>query len=79
MKEEILSIFKDVERQQKEWADDDYPVRLATWSLRARLSDKYPNKRWLCHELRSVLMSMPEIIKDEYHSRRGNAVWRLVK
>lgn len=73
MKTEILDIFNQVAAKQKH----DYPVRLATWSLRARLSDKYPERTWRCHELRTVLTAMPEIKKDEYHSRRGNAVWRL--
>lgn len=73
MKTEILSIFNQVSAEQ----EHDYPVRLATWSLRARLSDKYPERTWRCHELRAVLTTMPEIEKDEYHSRRGNAVWRL--
>lgn len=73
MKSEILSIFNQIAAEQGR----DYPVRLATWSLRARLSDKYPERTWRCHELRAVLTTMPEIEKDEYHSRRGNAVWRL--
>lgn len=77
MKTEILEIFKQVATEQKTWAHGDYPVRLSTWSLRARLSDKYPERTWRCHELRAVLTTMSEIEKDEYHSRRGNAVWRL--
>lgn len=40
MKTEILDIFNQVAAEQKIWADGDYPVRLSTWSLRARLSDK---------------------------------------
>lgn len=48
MKTEILSIFNQVAAEQGR----DYPVRLATWSLRARLSDKYPERTWRCHELR---------------------------
>lgn len=73
MKTEILDIFNEVAVEQKH----DYPVRLSTWSLRTRLSDKYPERTWSCHELRTVLTTMPEIEKDEYYSRRGNAVWRL--
>lgn len=72
MKTEILDIFNQVAAER----GHDYPVRLSTWSLRARLSDKYPERTWRCHELRAVLTTMPEIEKDEYHSRRGNAVWR---
>lgn len=77
MKAEILTIFRQVAAEQKSLAMEDYPVRLSTWSLRARLSDKYPERIWRCHELRAVLTAIPEIEKDEYHSRRGNAVWRL--
>lgn len=79
MKTEILQIFKDVKNEQKSWAPEDYPVRLSTSALRARLSIRYPDKKWQCHTLRMMLVLMPEIIKDEYQSRRGNAVWRLVK
>lgn len=77
MMTEILSIFHDVRAEQKCWAPEDYPVRLSTWAIRVRLQEKFPQQHWQCHSLRPVLMSMPEIEKDEYQSRRGNAVWRL--
>lgn len=77
MRDEILSVFQDVRLEQQSWAPEDYPVRLATWSIRLRLENKYPYRRWQCHELRPVLMEMSEIDKDKQYSRRGNAVWRL--
>lgn len=73
--QEIIDIFNERQRQSdivfSPWKER---VTIATWSMRIALGEKYT-----CAELRKIMDKMPEIERDPYRSRRGNAVWRMKK
>lgn len=78
--EKIIRVFEEEKVSQAKWAHGDYPVRLATHSIRTRLSHLYPEQEWFCYDLRKVLSQLEQegkVIKDP-ESRRGQAVWKLL-
>lgn len=78
--DKIMRVFHEEKISQVKWAHGEYPVRLATHSIRTRLSWIYPSEEWFCYDLRKVLSQLEKegkVIKDP-QSRRGQAVWRLI-
>ncbi|EJZ8382995.1 eaa protein [Klebsiella oxytoca] len=80
VKSKIMQVMKEGADQQKQWAHGDYPFRLATWNIRCAMERKFPGVEWKSADLRKELVELAKeglVSKDEYHSRIGQAVWRL--
>ncbi|EPO7767668.1 eaa protein [Klebsiella aerogenes] len=80
VKSKIMQVMKEGADQQKQWARGDYPFRLATWNIRCAMERKFPGVEWKSADLRKELIELAKeglVSKDEYHSRIGQAVWRL--
>ncbi|EHK0699949.1 eaa protein [Salmonella enterica] len=80
VKTKILQVMKEGAAQQDATLGSGYPFRLATWNIRCAMERKYPGVEWKSSDLRKELIELAKeglVSKDEYHSRIGQAVWRL--
>lgn len=80
VKDKIMQVLIEGAAQQEQWANGKYPYRMATWSIRCAMERKFPEVEWKSAELRKELIELAKdglVSKDEYHSRIGQAVWRL--
>ncbi|MFY7420168.1 eaa protein [Enterobacter cloacae complex sp. IR5428] len=81
-KSKVLQVMRDRAAQEEKVFGGRYPVRMATWSLRLAMEDRFPDEEWKSAELRKILTEMAKeglVTKDLGHSRIGQAVWRLEK
>ncbi len=79
-KSKVLQVMLDRAAQEEKIFGGRYPVRMATWSIRLAMEAKYPDTEWKSADLRKLLMELSVeglVSKDAYHSRIGQAVWRL--
>lgn len=80
VKDKIMQVLIEGATQQEQWANGKYPYRMATWNIRCAMERKFPGVEWKSSDLRKELIEMAKdglVSKDEYHSRIGQAVWRL--
>lgn len=80
VKSKIMQVLIEGAAQQEKWAHGHYPYRMATWNIRCAMERKFPGVEWKSADLRKELIELAKeglVSKDEYHSRIGQAVWRL--
>ncbi|WP_436852901.1 eaa protein [Enterobacter hormaechei] len=74
--------MRDRASQEEKALGGRYPVRMATWNLRLAMELRFPGEEWAAAALRKLLTEMAKdglVTKDLFHSRIGQAVWRLEK
>lgn len=82
IKAKILQVMRAKAAQEEKVLGGKYPVRMATWNLRLAMETAFPNEKWTSAGLRKVLTDLAKdgfVTKDAYHSRIGQAVWKLEK
>lgn len=80
VKDKIMQVMKEGAAQQDATLGSGFPFRLATWNIRSAMERKFPGVEWKSADLRKELVELAKeglVFKDEYHSRIGQAVWRL--
>ncbi|HBW3023139.1 TPA: eaa protein [Klebsiella aerogenes] len=80
VKDKIMQVMKEGAAQQDATLGSGFPFRLATWNIRSAMERKFPGVEWKSADLRKELVELAKeglVSKDEYHSRIGQAVWRL--
>lgn len=80
VKSKIMQVLLEGAAEQEKWAHGHYPYRMATWNIRCAMERKFPGVEWKSADLRKELIELAKegkVSKDEYHSRIGQAVWRL--
>ncbi|HBU7546864.1 TPA: eaa protein [Klebsiella aerogenes] len=80
VKDKIMQVMKEGAAQQDSTLGRGFPFRLATWNIRSAMERKFPGVEWKSADLRKELVELAKeglVSKDEYHSRIGQAVWRL--
>lgn len=80
VKDKIMQVMKEGAAQQDATLGSGFPFRLATWNIRSAMERKFPGVEWTSADLRKDLVELAKeglVSKDEYHSRIGQAVWRL--
>lgn len=80
VKDKIMQVMKEGAAQQDATLGSGFPFRLATWNIRSAMERKFPGVEWKSADLRKDLVELAKeglVSKDEYHSRIGQAVWRL--
>ncbi|HHT2833861.1 TPA: eaa protein [Klebsiella aerogenes] len=80
VKDKIMQVMKEGAAQQDATLGSGFPFRLATWNIRSAMERKFPGVEWKSADLRKELVEVAKeglVSKDEYHSRIGQAVWRL--
>lgn len=80
VKEKIIQVMTEGADDQRQWANDTYPFRMATWNIRCAMERKFPGVEWKSADLRKELMELAKeglVSKCPHESRIGQAVWRL--
>ncbi|WP_417639586.1 eaa protein [Klebsiella aerogenes] len=80
IKDKIMQVMKEGAAQQDATLGSGFPFRLATWNIHSAMERKFPGVEWKSADLRKELVELAKeglVSKDEYHSRIGQAVWRL--
>ncbi|HGS6792983.1 TPA: eaa protein [Klebsiella pneumoniae] len=80
VKRKIMQVMTEGADQQRQWAQGEYPFRMATWNIRCAMERKYPGVEWNSAELRKELIELAKeglVSKCPHESRIGQAVWRL--
>lgn len=80
VKDKIMQVMTEGANQQKQWAQGEYPFRMATWNIRCAMERKFPGVEWKSADLRKALIELAKdglVSKCPHESRIGQAVWRL--
>ncbi|BBV76342.1 hypothetical protein STW0522RAO56_23960 [Raoultella planticola] len=80
VKDKIIQVMTEGAAQQRQWAQGEYPYRMATWNIRCAMERKFPGVEWKSADLRKELIELAKdglVSKCPYGSRIGQAVWRL--
>ncbi|EMQ0913154.1 eaa protein [Klebsiella quasipneumoniae] len=80
VKDKIMQVMTEGANQQKQWAQGEYPFRMATWNIRCAMERKFPGVEWKSADLRKELIVLAKeglVSKCPHESRIGQAVWRL--
>lgn len=80
VKSKIMQVLNEGADQQRQWAQGEYPFRMATWNIRCAMERKFPGVDWKSADLRKELIELAKeglVSKCPHESRIGQAVWRL--
>lgn len=80
VKSKIMQVLIEGADQQRQWAQGEYPYRMATWNIRCAMERKFPGVEWKSADLRKELIELAKeglVSKCPHESRIGQAVWRL--
>ncbi|EMO8771672.1 eaa protein [Klebsiella pneumoniae] len=80
VKSKIMQVMTEGADQQRQWAQGEYPFRMATWNIRCAMERKFPGVKWKSADLRKELIELAKeglVSKCPHESRIGQAVWRL--
>ncbi|HCX7452124.1 eaa protein [Escherichia coli] len=80
VKSKIMQVMTEGDDQQRQWAQGEYPFRMATWNIRCAMERKFPGVEWKSADLRKELIVLAKegmVSKCPHESRIGQAVWRL--
>ncbi|MEH1303676.1 eaa protein [Raoultella ornithinolytica] len=80
VKSKIMQVMTEGAVQQRQWAQGEYPFRMATWNIRCAMERKFPGVEWKSADLRKELIELAKeglVSKCPHESRIGQAVWRL--
>jgi len=80
VKSKIMQVMTEGADQQRQWAQGEYPFRMATWNIRCAMEHKFPGIEWKSADLRKELIELAKaglVSKCPHESRIGQAVWRL--
>ena len=80
VKSKIMEVMTEGADEQRQWAQGEYPFRMATWNIRCAMERKYPEVEWKSADLRKALIELAKdglVSKCPHESRIGQAVWRL--
>ncbi|HFO3136942.1 TPA: eaa protein [Klebsiella pneumoniae] len=80
VKSKIMQVMTEGADQQRQWAQGEYPFRMATLNIRCAMERKFPGVEWKSAELRKALIELAKegmVSKCPHESRIGQAVWRL--
>ncbi|ENK5065175.1 eaa protein [Klebsiella variicola] len=80
VKDKIMQVMTEGADQQRQWAQGEYPFRMATWNIRCAMERKFPGIEWKSADLRKELIELAKeglVSKCPHGSRIGQAVWRL--
>ncbi len=80
VKRKIMQVMTEGAEQHRQWAQGEYPFRMATWNIRCAMERKFPGVEWKSADLRKELIELAKdglVSKCPHESRIGQAVWRL--
>lgn len=80
VKSKIMQVMTEGADQQRQWAQGEYPFRMATWNIRCAMERKFPGIEWKSADLRKEPIELAKeglVSKCPHESRIGQAVWRL--
>ncbi|HHG1645035.1 TPA: eaa protein [Klebsiella pneumoniae] len=80
VKSKIMQVMTEGADQQRQWAQGEYPFRMATWNIRCAMERKFPGIEWKSADLRKELIELAKeglVSKCPHESRIGQSVWRL--
>ncbi|HFP9448331.1 TPA: eaa protein [Raoultella ornithinolytica] len=80
VKSKIMQVMTEGADEQRQWAQGEYPFRMATWNIRCAMERKFPGVEWKSADLRKALIELAKdglVSKCPHESRIGQAVWRL--